>query len=198
MDPVHSVADSEPNCTAEVTSPSLHSREMEERDKHSISDSPKPKPVPRPRKGLHQQNNIDGSVEMDMKKKDKREEEEEEEEAESASIQDSPSQSLSSRANVQSLESLDSMGDADRPRESPLPSLRRGQVLRGRSHLASIQSSNRSSVAQLSADRSSITSEDQSRSETSSAEHVPAPELTRALVSAFRYVCWCQQWFVLV
>ena len=197
MDPVHSVADSEPNCTTEVTSPSLHSQEVEERDKHSISDSPKPKPVPRPRKGLHQQNNIDGSVEMDVKKTDKREEEEGEE-AESASIQDSPSQSLSSRANVQSLESLDSMGDADRPRESPLPSLRRGQVLKGRSHSASIQSSNRSSAVQLSADRGSITSEDRSRSETSSAEHVPAPELTRALVSAFSYVCWCQQWFVLV
>ena len=185
MDPSPSVAGTGHNCTVEVTSPSPHSQEVEEREAQGLADPHRP--VPWPRKGLHHQGSIDGSIEMVIKEKEKKEVEEEEEvEVEGSDVvpaaQNSPSQSLSSRAHVQSLESLDSMADAEGPGDSPRARLQRGRVLKNRSRPSSAQS-DRSSVGKLSADHSSIVSEDQSKSDSSSTDNMPAPELTRALVS---------------
>ena len=184
MDPIPSVTGSDHNCTVEVTSPSPHSQEVEEREAQGLADPHRP--VPWPRKGLHHQGSIDGSIEMVIKEKEK-EEVEEEEEVEGTEVvpaaQNSPSQSLSSRAHVQSLESLDSMADAEGPGDSPRARLQRGRVLKNRSRPSSAQSSDRSSVGKLSADHVSIVSEDQSKSDSSSTDNMPAPELTRALVS---------------
>ena len=182
VDPIPSVAGTDHNYTVKVTSPSLHSQEVEEREVQGLADPHRP--VPRPRKGLHHHGNIDSS--MDIKEKEK-EEVEEEEEVEGTEVipatQDSSSQSLPSRARVQSLESCDSMADAEGPGDSPLPCLQRGSVLKSRIRPSFAQSSDRSSVGKLSADHSSIISEDQSKSDSSSTDNMPAPELTRALVS---------------
>ena len=188
MDRVPSVPDPGPNDTEEVTVSFASPQEMEEGVTQSPAESLKPKPVPRPRRGLRSQGNIDGSVEMDVNKEDKAEEEEEVESGGRyavPAVEDSPSQSLSSRTNIQSLESLDSVTDVDRAQDSPMPRLRRGQVMMSHSRPGSVQSNERSSVGKLSADQSSITSEDRSKSDSSSADNVPALELTRALVSAY-------------
>lgn len=188
MDSIPSVPDAGLNNTEEVTVSFASPQEMEEGITQSPAESPKPKPVPRPRRGLHSQGNIDGSMETDVNKEDKAKEEEEEEEASEGrdavpAVEDSPSQSLSSRTHFQSLESLDNVTDADGAQDSPVPRLRRGQVMMSHSRPGSVQSNERSSVGKLSADQSSITSEDRSKSDSSSADNVPALELTRALVS---------------
>ena len=177
------------NDTEEVTVSFASPQDMEEGVSQSPAESPKPKPVPRPRRGLHSQPNIDGSVEMDVNKEDMAKEEEEEVESEGrdavSAVEDSPSQSLSSRTNIQSLDSLDNVTDIDGAQDSPVPRPRLGHVITSHSRPGSVQSNERPSVGKLSADQSSITSEDRSKSDSSSADNVPALELTRALVSAY-------------
>ena len=209
MDRIPSVPDPGLNDTEEVTVSFASPQDMEEGVSQSPAESPKPKPVPRPRRGLHSQPNIEGSAEMDVNKEDMAKEEEEEEEVESegrdavSAVEDSPSQSLSSRTNIQSLDSLDSVTDIDGAQDSPVPRPRLGHVITSHSRPGSVQSRDRSSVqsnerpsvGKFSADQSSITSEDRSKSDSSSADNVPALELTRALVSAYIHTNSCRQQF---
>lgn len=197
------------NDTEEVTVSFASPQDMEEGVSQSPAESPKPKPVPRPRRGLHSQPNIEGSAEMDVNKEDMAKEEEEEVESEGrdavSAVEDSPSQSLSSRTNIQSLDSLDNVTDIDGAQDSPVPRPRLGHVITSHSRPGSVQSRDRSSVQsnerpsveKFSADQSSITSEDRSKSDSSSADNVPALELTRALVSAYLHTNRCRQQFLI-
>ena len=97
-------------------------------------------------------------------------------------VREPPAQPLLRSAHRRSQESFEST-ETEGPADSPLR-IHRSQALRIRSRHASVQSEDRSSLGKVSADQSSIVSEDRSKSDTSSTDNVPAPELTKALVSA--------------
>ena len=177
VDPIPSVSATDSNCAldVEVTLPSPDMRDVKVDDPEAVAEPSKP--VPHPRKMLHYQGCIDGSQERDMK-----EEVMEEETGDVVTdVKESPPQALPRsprRLSKESFESTETEGAVDSPARG-----RRGQALRIRSRHASSQSDDRSSVGKMSADQSSILSEDQSKSDSSSTDNVPARELTEALVS---------------
>lgn len=175
VDPIPSVAANDYNgaLDVEITSPSPELQEEEEEAAQALAESCNP----RQRKMLHYQGCIDGSQERDTKE----EELEEEMSDVVTSVKESSPQALLRSPHHQSLESTEST-ETEEAVDSP-HRIRRGQALKVRSRHGSSQSDDRLSVGKLSADQSSMLSNDHSKSNSSSTDNVPARELTEALVS---------------